>query len=69
MKLKVTQLYTNRSLSYSIVGDHQRALEDAEHVLKELDHSNAKALFRRAMANKNFKKIEEALKDLKALFK
>ena len=64
MKLKITQLYTNRSLSYSIVGDQQRALEDAEHVLKELDPSNAKALFRRAMANKSFKKIEDALKDL-----
>jgi hypothetical protein len=39
-------------------------LEDAEHVLKELDQGNAKALFRRAMANKSFQKLEEALKDL-----
>lgn len=38
-------------------------------MLKNLDPSNAKALFRRAIANKSFGKYEESVRDLQALFK
>lgn len=51
------------------MGDQQRAYDDAEHVLKELDLANPKALFRRAMANKHFTKFEEAVRDLQTLHK
>ena len=69
MKLKVTQIYTNRSLSYHQLKDQGKAFEDSDFVLKNLDPSNAKALFRRAIANKSFGKYEESVRDLQALFK
>lgn len=69
MKLKVTQIYTNRSLSYHQLKDQAKAFEDSDFVLKNLDPSNAKALFRRAIANKSFGKYEESVRDLQALFK
>lgn len=69
LRLKITQIYTNKALSYHQLGDQLRALEDADHVLKVLDQGNGKALFRRAIANKSFKKYEEAVKDLQVVFK
>jgi tetratricopeptide (TPR) repeat protein len=64
VKTKITQLYTNRSLSYHQLGNQAKALEDAEHVLGHLDKDNGKALFRRGYANKTIGKYEEAVKDL-----
>ncbi|CDW85227.1 rna polymerase ii-associated protein 3 isoform 2 [Stylonychia lemnae] len=69
IKLKVTQIYTNRSLSHHQLGNHQKAFEDADYVLKNLDQVNPKALFRRAIANKSFEKYEDSVKDLQNLFK
>ena len=57
-------MYTNRSLSYHQLNNQQKAFEDADHVLQYLDVANPKALFRRAIANKTFKKYDEAVRDL-----
>jgi hypothetical protein len=50
LKLKVTQLYTNRCLCFHHLNQQASALSDANYVLKNLDSNNAKALFRRAHA-------------------
>jgi tetratricopeptide (TPR) repeat protein len=69
VRLKVTHLYTNRSLSYHQLGEQQHALEDADHVLKHLDTQNVKALNRRAVAYKTLGKVEESIRDYQTLLK
>lgn len=69
VKLKVTHLYTNRSLSHHQLGDHQKAFDDADHVLRFLDDKNVKALNRRATANKALGRIEESIRDYQVLLK
>ncbi len=63
VKLKVTQLYTNRSLSYHQLNNQLKAFEDADFVLKNLDDKNVKALNRRAVASKALNRVEEAIRD------
>lgn len=69
MKLKVTHLYTNRSLAYHQLQDSAKALADADHVLANLDSANVKALNRRAVAHKALGNVEEAIRDFQALLK
>lgn len=45
------------------------AFEDADHVLKNLDDKNVKALNRRAVACKVLGRVEEAIRDFQALMK
>ena len=65
----VSQCYTNRSLGWHKLNNQRRALEDAEYVLRELDTTNAKALYRRAHALSKEGRIEEAIRDFKTLIK
>lgn len=69
VKLKVTQLYTNRSLSYHQLNDHLNAHRDADHVLAQLDAGNAKALFRRGYAARQLGKYDECIRDMQTLLK
>ncbi len=69
VKLKVTQLYTNRSLAYHQLQNQANALADADHVLNNLDAANVKALNRRAVAHKAIGNVEEAIRDFQALMK
>lgn len=69
VKLKVTQLYTNRSLAHHQLADEASARADADHVLTNLDPANVKALNRRAVANKSLGNVEEAIRDFQALLK
>lgn len=52
IKIKVTQLYTNRSLAFHNLDQQASALSDASFVINKLDPKNQKALFRRAYALK-----------------
>jgi tetratricopeptide (TPR) repeat protein len=63
VKLKVTQLYTNRSLAHHQLGDHNAAHRDADHVLNSLDQTNVKALMRRGFAAKMLGKYDESVRD------
>ena len=45
---KVTQLYTNRCLSWHQIDNQADAFNDSNYVLEHIDPKNAKALFRRA---------------------
>lgn len=65
----MTHLYTNRSLSYHQLDNQSKALEDADHVLKNLDSQNIKALNRRAVAAKTLGKIEDSIRDYQTLLK
>lgn len=69
MKLKVTHLFTNRSLSYHQLGDNAKAFEDADHVLRFLDDKNVKGLNRRATANKALGRVEDSIRDYQLLLK
>ena len=69
VKLKVTQLYTNRSLAHHQLSDQASARADADYVLNNLDPANVKALNRRAIANKALGNVEEAIRDFQALLK
>jgi tetratricopeptide (TPR) repeat protein len=69
VKLKVTHLYTNRSLSHHQLSDNQKAFEDADHVLRYLDDKNVKALNRRATANKALGRVEDSIRDYQQLLK
>jgi tetratricopeptide (TPR) repeat protein len=63
VKLKVTQLYTNRALAHHQLLDHLSALRDADHVLSSLDSGNVKALMRRGYAAKMLGRYEESVRD------
>lgn len=69
VKLKVTQLYTNRSLAHHQLGDHAGAYNDSSHVLSALDATNVKALMRRGSAAKLLGKYDESVRDFQALLK
>ena len=69
LKLKVTQLYTNRCLCFHALNQQSSVLADANYVINKLDSQNAKALFRRAHCYKLLGKWEEAMKDLQELYK
>lgn len=69
IKTVVTQLMTNRSLSFHHLNQQASALSDCNYVLTKLDPSNAKALFRRAHAYKSQEKWELAARDLQELYK
>ena len=69
VKLKTTQLYTNRSLSYHQLDNQQNAFDDADHVLRHLEPGNVKALNRRAVALKSLGKMEDSIRDFQALLK
>jgi len=64
LKTKITQLYTNRALSWHQLDKQDEVLKDCSHVLKFLDESNAKALFRRSHSYKVKGRYYEAIKDL-----
>lgn len=64
VKTVVTQLMTNRSLSFHLLNQQASALTDATYVLTKLDPTNAKALFRRAHSYKSQEKWELAARDL-----
>lgn len=66
---KVVQLYTNRALAWSSLGNQDDCLKDASYVLENLDGENSKALFRRAMAYKSKGQLAKASIDLEALVK
>mmetsp|Transcript_24831 Transcript_24831/g.33908 ORF Transcript_24831/g.33908 Transcript_24831/m.33908 type:complete len:103 (+) Transcript_24831:2396-2704(+) len=61
--MKVTVLYTNRSLCYHLSNDQMRAMDDADYVLQNLDKNNAKALYRRAFAFNSISRYEDAYRD------
>lgn len=65
--MKVTVLYTNRSLCYHLSNDQMRAMDDADYVLENLDKKNAKALYRRAYALNSINRYEDAFRDYTAL--
>ena len=69
VKLKVTQLYTNRSLAHHQLGDHTGAYNDSNHVLTALDPANVKALMRRGSAAKMLSKYDESVRDFQTLLK
>lgn len=69
VKLKVTQLYTNRSLAHHQLSNQKLALEDADHVIKNLDSLNVKALNRRAFALKSLNRVEDSIRDYQTLLK
>lgn len=69
LKLKITQLYTNRCLAFHHLNQQASALGDANYVLTKLDAQNAKALYRRAHCYKTQNKWEQAMTDLQALMK
>lgn len=66
---RVTQLYTNRALSFSNLGNQADAFTDSDYVLQNLDPQNAKALFRRATCYKQRSQTTLAIKDLEVLCK
>lgn len=67
LKLKVCQLYTNRALAWTQIGNIDEATEDANYVLEHLDSKNGKALFRRAQGFKHVGNLEKAIDDLETL--
>lgn len=67
LRLKVCQLYTNRALAWSQMGNIDEATEDANYVLENLDAKNAKALYRRAQGYKHVGNLEKAIEDLETL--
>lgn len=69
LKLKVTQVFTNRCLCFHHLNQQSSALSDANYVLEKLDTVNAKALFRRAHCYKTMQRWEDAMKDLQELYK
>ena len=69
LKLKVTQVYTNRCLCFHHLNQQNSVLNDANYVLQKLDPQNAKALFRRAHSYKTMNRWEDAMKDLQELIK
>lgn len=69
LKTKITQLYTNRALSWHQLDNQDDVIKDCSFVLKELDNKNAKALFRRAHAYMVKERYFEAAKDLEELVK
>ncbi len=69
LKLKVTQIYTNRCLAFHHLNQQASALSDANFVLQKLDPNNAKALFRRAHCYKTMDRWEDRMKDLQVLLK
>ena len=52
LKLKVCQILTNRALCWHQLEKHDDVIKDCTTVLKYLDDSNPKALFRRAHSYK-----------------
>lgn len=64
---KVTQLYTNRALSWHQLGNQDDVVKDATYVLEHIDPKNAKALFRRAHSYKTKSQLAKAAKDLETL--
>lgn len=69
LKLKITQLFTNRCLAFHHLNQQASALSDATFVLTKLDPQNAKALYRRAHCYKTQNKWEQAMADLQTLLK
>lgn len=65
--MKVTVLYTNRSLCYHLTSDQMRAMDDADYVIENLDKNNAKALYRRAFALNSINRYEDAFRDYQRL--
>jgi len=67
--VKITQLYTNRALAWHSLGNQEDVLSDTNYVLENLDASNSKALFRRAIAYKSKGQLAKASVDLEKLIK
>jgi tetratricopeptide (TPR) repeat protein len=64
---KVTQLYTNRCLSWHQIGNQADTFNDSNYVLENIDSRNPKALFRRAHCYKDKQQLSLAIKDLELL--
>ena len=67
--VKVAQLYTNRALAYANNNEQEPAFKDADYVLTNIDHRNAKALFRRAQYFRLKNQLVKAEQDLTLLCK
>ena len=64
----ICQLYTNRSLCHFMLGNHEKAIEDADSVIKDLDSKNAKSYFRKGLSLAKLGKHDKAVIEiLKAL--
>jgi len=67
VKLKITQIYTNRCLSFHHLNQQSSVISDATFVIENLDSFNAKALFRRSNAYKQQERFADAVADLEVL--
>ena len=65
----MSQLYTNRSLCYYLLDIHDKSVQDADTVIKDLDPKNAKAYFRKGLALQKLGKQKEAIKELQQAVK
>lgn len=60
----VSQLYTNRALSYHMLNRHKEVVEDTTFVIARIDPKNPKAYHRRGVALSKLEDNEKALIDL-----
>lgn len=66
---KVTQLYTNRSLSFHNLDQQEDAFNDANYVVENIDACNTKALNRRAHYYRTKSQLVKAEKDYALIVK
>jgi tetratricopeptide (TPR) repeat protein len=60
----ICQLFTNRSLSYFHLGEHDKAIEDADYVISNVDPKNSKAYFRKGLSLAKLGKNDKAFIEL-----
>lgn len=65
----ICQLYTNRSLCYYMQDKHEKAIEDADTVIKNLDPKNGKAYFRKGLSLKKLGNHGKAIIELQQAVK
>ena len=65
----ICQLYTNRSLCYFSLNQHDKAIEDADYVATNLDPKNAKAFFRKGLSLAKMGKTQDAIAELQRAVK
>ena len=65
----ICQLYTNRSLCYYMLSKHEKSIEDADNVLKDIDQKNAKAFFRKGLSLGKLGKHDKAAIELQLAVK
>ena len=60
----ICQLFTNRSLCYFSINEHEKAIEDADYVISNIDPKNAKAYFRKGVSLSKLGKNDKAIVEL-----